>query len=126
MLEINGPHEPIISRNHDLNLFIDEDIEITGEATLSRGNVQNSQMKIQWCYSPQGACNGTLSESNVDVDWDGLTYTFNINASELNLFDGKWNLTYFLQDEYFNEFSEYIYYLIRRSNRPCCSSNCTR
>ncbi len=95
-----GPHEPIISRNHDLNLFIDEDIEITGEATLSRGNVQNSQMKIQWCYSPQGACNGTLSESNVDVDWDGLTYTFNINASDLNLFDGKWNLTYFLQDEY--------------------------
>ena len=96
----NGPHEPIISRNHDLNIFIDEDIEISGEATLSRGNVQNSQMKIQWCYSPQGACNGTLSESNVDVDWDGLTYTFNINASELNLFDGKWNLTYFLQDEY--------------------------
>ena len=55
-----------------MNIFIDEDIEISGEATLSRGNVQNSQMKIQWCYSPQGACNGTLSESNVDVDWDGL------------------------------------------------------
>ena len=98
-----GPHAPVISPKHDANIYLDENVELQGNAFLSTGILEQSKIKMSWCYSPQGACTNQTYESDMSVSWDESSYSFTLNATNLGLFDGKWKIVYYLQDEFLRE-----------------------
>ena len=98
-----GPHEPILSPHHELQMFLDENLQLTGQGILSEGTIANTVIKVEWCYSPQGACTDETGVSEIVPEWAGSNYTFSLNATEFELSDGVWNFTYHLQDEFLRE-----------------------
>ncbi len=96
----DGPHKPIVSPHHELQLFLDENLELTGQGIISEGTITNTKIKLEWCYSPQGACTGDIETSEIVPQWTASNYTFTLNATELGLYDGVWNFTYYMQDEF--------------------------
>lgn len=98
-----GPHNPVISPKHESNIYLDENVELHGNVYLSTGILEQSKIKISWCHSPQGACTNQTYTSDMTVSWDEESYSFTLNATELDLFDGRWNIVYYLQDEFLRD-----------------------
>ena len=95
-----GPHNPVISPNHDTNIIIDGEYVLSSEAVLADSNANDSKLIFNWCLAPNGACDGTIYDAEANVSWDDDIATFSINASDLGLDDGVWKFTYYLQDTF--------------------------
>ena len=103
-----GPHNPIISPNHGATILVDEPVQISANAVFSdiiptdttNNQLNESKIIMNWCYAPNGACDGDTHSSVADVVWDYDVVSFSINASDLGLSDGIWSLEYSLQDPY--------------------------
>ena len=93
-----GPHDPVISPLHSLSFMLDEPIVLSAKAILSDSNASEGSILLNWCNSPNGACDGDVSSTNLDVIWQGNVATFTINATELGLTDGVWSFNYSYQD----------------------------
>ena len=120
----SGPHNPVISPLHDEIIMLDEPVQITAKATLSDSVPSNGSIILNWCSSPNGACDGETHSANVDVDWDENIATFTLDAVELELEDGIWSFTYIFQDAYLKESPhvEIIVYVDR--NEPTSAMIC--
>ena len=93
-----GPHNPVATPLHSDTIMLEETVEISAEATLSDSEAQDGNFILSWCSSPNGACDGETYSQRVDANWSDDIAKFNINASELELFDGVWTFTYYFQD----------------------------
>ena len=96
-----GPHNPVISSNHELSIVADGPEEISVRAILADSTINESKLILTWCHAPNGACDGQSNNSEANVSWgdDGVGM-FTINSSELGLYDGAWKFTYHLQDAF--------------------------
>ena len=95
-----GPHNPVISPNHETNIIIDGDYILSSRAILADSQAIDSKLILNWCLAPNGACDGTIYDLEANVSWENDIATFSINADELGLDDGVWKFTYYLQDAY--------------------------
>ena len=95
-----GPHNPVISPNHDTNIIIDGEYVLSSQAVLADSQVNDSKLIFNWCLAPNGACDGTIYDAEANVLWNDNIATFTINASDLGLDDGVWKFTYYLQDTF--------------------------
>ena len=95
-----GPHNPVISPNHETNIIVDGDYVLSSQAVLADSQAADSKLILNWCLAPNGACDGTIYDAEANVSWEDDIGTFTINASELGLEDGIWKFTYFLQDSF--------------------------
>lgn len=100
----DGPHDPILSPKHDSSIVLDEPVMISTLGLLADGVLSDSNIILSWCHAPNGACDGELFSANVNATWDiqnGENIgSFLIDAGELELYDGTWELTYVLQDSF--------------------------
>ena len=95
-----GPHNPVISPNHDTNIIIDGEYVLSSEAVLADSHANDSKLIFNWCLAPNGACDGAIHNAEANVSWDDDVATFTINASDFGLDDGVWKFTYHLQDTF--------------------------
>ena len=86
-----GPHNPVISPNHDTNIIIDGEYVLSSQAVLADSQVNDSKLIFNWCLAPNGACDGTIYDAEANVLWNDNIATFTINASDLGLDDGVGN-----------------------------------
>lgn len=93
-----GPHNPVISPNHETNIIIDGEYILSSRAILADSQAIDSKLILNWCLAPNGACDGTIYDLDANVSWENDIGTFTINADELGLDDGVWKFTYYLQD----------------------------
>ena len=93
-----GPHNPVISPNHETSLVIDGPEQISARAILADSESNESKLILTWCHAPHGACDGASHSSEINVTWEGGVGTFTIDATELGLYDGVWMFSYVLQD----------------------------
>lgn len=100
----DGPHDPILSPKHDSSIVLDEPVMISTLGLLANGILSDSNIILSWCHAPNGACDGELLSADVNASWslqDGEHIgSFIIDAEELGLYDGTWELTYVLQDSF--------------------------
>ena len=99
-----GPHNPLLQPLHDEIIVVDEPVLLTTQGILSDKSIEDSKIFLSCCYAPNGACDGDLYTSEVNVTW-GVSQqsdvgSFIIDATDLELHDGKWQFSYFLQDRY--------------------------
>ena len=96
-----GPHPPILYPSHDSIVMID------GQATLSAdvmhsNPVNESNLLVSWCYSPNGACEGDVFNKQIGVMHNELStnheVSFSIDVDNYSLHDGKWKFEYQLQN----------------------------
>lgn len=99
-----GPHNPILSPMHDSSIVVDEPVQISTLGLLADGELSESNMIISWCHAPNGACDGELFSEGVNTTWSynngDHIGSFLIDADDLGLYDGTWEVSYVLQDEY--------------------------
>lgn len=99
-----GPHAPILSQMHDLSVIVDEPVQLSAKAIVADSNISDSRVIMNWCHAPNGACEGETHTSEIDVTWESelenSVGSFLIDATELELFDGLWKFSYFLQDNF--------------------------
>ena len=99
-----GPHNPLIQRLHEPTIIVDEPKLLTTQAFLPGHSIDDSKIFLSWCHAPNGACDGDLHSSEVNVSWDlsqqSNIGSFTIDATELELYDGAWQFSYVLQDMY--------------------------
>ena len=93
-----GPHNPVLSPVHDQSVIVDEPVLISTHGILAQGDLDATQLLLEWCSAPQGACDGDLINQEINVTWDGNEGTFPIDAETLNLSDGSYLFTYYLRD----------------------------
>ena len=93
-----GPHNPVISPNHDSIIMLDEPVEISATATLSDSIPSGGNIIMNWCSSPNGACDGESFSEIMQVDWNENIASFTLNATDMGLDDGVWSFTYSYQD----------------------------
>jgi hypothetical protein len=93
-----GPHNPVLSPVHDQSIIVDEPVLLSTHGILAHGDLEDTQLLLEWCSAPQGACDGELSNQEINVTWDGNEGTFPIDAESLNLSDGSYLITYYLRD----------------------------
>ena len=93
-----GPHNPVISPLHDRFIILDEPVEIDARAILSDSDVSDGNVILNWCSSPNGACDGETFSAIIDVEWNANIASFTLNATHLDLKDGIWSFTYSYQD----------------------------
>ena len=98
-----GPHNPVISPNHDSTIMLDGPVEISAVATLSDSMPTEGSIIMNWCSSPNGACDGESFSEIVQVDWNENTASFILNATDMDLGDGVWSFTYSYQDVFLRE-----------------------
>ena len=98
-----GPHNPVISPNHDSTIMLDEPVEISAVATLSDSMPDEGSIIMNWCSSPNGACDGESFSEIVQVDWNENIASFTLNATDMDLDDGVWSFTYSYQDVFLRE-----------------------
>jgi len=101
-----GPHSPVISHNHDSSIIVDGEYVISSRAILADSQTSDSKLILNWCLAPNGACDGTLFDSEVNASWENDIGTFSINVSSLGLDDGVWKFTYHLQDVFLRTSAE--------------------
>ena len=95
-----GPHNPVISPNHETNIIIDGEYTLSSRAVLADSQANDSKLILNWCLAPNGACDGTIHDAEANVSWDDGIGTFTIDANDLGLDDGVWKFTYYLQDTF--------------------------
>lgn len=95
-----GPHSPVLSPQHDATVIVDEPVLLSAHGILADSNNSDSKLFLTWCLAPHGACEGESYTSEVNTTWNGNLGVFTLDASELNLSDGIWEFTYYLQDLY--------------------------
>lgn len=95
-----GPHNPVISPNHETNIIIDGEYSLSSRAVLADSQANDSKLILNWCLAPNGACDGTIHDAEANVSWDDDIGTFTIDANDLGLDDGVWKFTYYLQDTF--------------------------
>ena len=95
-----GPHNPVISPNHETNIIIDGEYTLSSRAVLADSQANDSKLILNWCLAPNGACDGTIYDAEANVSWNDDIGTFTINANDLGLDDGVWKFTYYLQDTF--------------------------
>ena len=93
-----GPHNPVISPNHDSTIMLDSPVEISATATLSDSLPSDGNIIMNWCSSPNGACDGESFSEIMQVDWNENIASFTLNATDMDLDDGVWSFTYSYQD----------------------------
>ena len=93
-----GPHNPVLSPVHDQSIIVDEPVLLSTHGILAQGDLDDTQLLLEWCSAPQGACDGDLMNQEINVTWDGDEGTFPIDADSLNLSDGSYLFTYHLRD----------------------------
>ena len=93
-----GPHNPVISPNHESTIMLDGPVEISATATLSDSMPNDGSIIMNWCSSPNGACDGESFSEIVQVDWNENIASFTLNATDMDLDDGVWSFTYSYQD----------------------------
>ncbi len=98
-----GPHNPVISPNHDNTIMLDGPIEISATATLSDSIPSEGSIIMNWCSSPNGACDGDSFSDIIQVDWNENLASFTLNATDMDLEDGVWSFNYSYQDVYLRE-----------------------
>ena len=98
-----GPHNPVISPNHESTIMLDGPVEIYATATLSESMPEEGSIIMNWCSSPNGACDGESFSEIVQVDWNGNIASFTLNATDMDLGDGVWTFTYSYQDVFLRE-----------------------
>lgn len=98
-----GPHNPVISPNHESTIMLDGPVEIYATATLSDSMPEEGSIIMNWCSSPNGACDGESFSEIVQVDWNGNIASFTLNATDMDLGDGVWTFTYSYQDVFLRE-----------------------
>ena len=98
-----GPHNPVISPNHDSTIMLDEPVEISATATLSDSIPSDGSIIMNWCSSPNGACDGESFSEIMQVDWNENIASFTLNATDMDLDDGVWTFTYSYQDIFLRE-----------------------
>ena len=100
----DGPHDPILSPKHDSSIVLDEPVLISTLGLLADGHIDESKIILSWCHAPNGACDGELLTEEINVTWslqNGENIgSFLIDANELGLYDGTWELTYVMQDRF--------------------------
>ena len=98
-----GPHNPVISPNHESTIMLDGPVEISATATISDSMPNEGSIIMNWCSSPNGACDGESFSEIVQVDWNENIGSFTLNATDMDLDDGVWSFTYHYQDVYLRE-----------------------
>lgn len=98
-----GPHNPVISPNHDSTIMLDSPVEISATATLSESIPADGNIIMSWCSSPNGACDGESFSEIMQVVWNENIASFTLNATDMDLDDGVWSFTYFYQDKFLRE-----------------------
>jgi hypothetical protein len=93
-----GPHNPIVSPEHEMVVVIDEPVVISSHAFLADGDLNETMLEVNWCSAPQGACYGELFSDSVNLSWTDEVMTFTIDADSFNLSDGNWEFNYSLID----------------------------
>ena len=93
-----GPHSPILSPVHDQSIIVDEPVLIATHGIIAHGSLEDTQLLLEWCSAPQGACDGDLFYQEINVTWDDDEGTFPVDSNELNLSDGSYLFTYYLRD----------------------------
>ncbi|MCS5526184.1 MAG: PKD domain-containing protein, partial [Candidatus Poseidoniaceae archaeon] len=82
---------------------VDEPVLLSTHGILAHGDLDDTQLLLEWCSAPQGACDGELINQEINVTWDGNEGTFPIDAEALNLSDGSYIFTYYLRDTVLRE-----------------------
>ena len=100
-----GPHNPVISPNHDSTIMLDSPVEISATATLSDSIPSDGNIIMNWCSSPNGACDGESFSEIMQVDWNENIASFTLNATDMGLDDGVWSFTYSYQDTFLKAIS---------------------
>jgi len=98
-----GPHNPVISPIHDSTIMLDEPVEISAIATLSDSIPSDGSIIMNWCSSPNGACDGESFSEIVQVEWNDNKASFTLNATSMDLDDGVWSFSYSYQDVFLRE-----------------------
>ena len=98
-----GSHNPVISPLHESTIFLDGPVEIYARVILSDSNVSEGNLILDWCSSPNGACDGETFSEIIGVSWEQNIASFTLNASEMDLNDGVWSFSYSFQDVYLKE-----------------------
>ena len=99
----SGPHNPVISPNHDSTIMLDGPVEISATATLSDSIPSEGNIILNWCSSPNGACDGESFSEIIQVDWNENLASFTLNGTDMDLDDGVWSFTYSYQDIFLRE-----------------------
>ena len=98
-----GPHDPVISPIHESTIMLDEPVEISALATVSDSTPSDGSITLNWCSSPNGACDGESFSETMQVEWDESIASFTLNATSMDLDDGVWTFTYSYQDLFLKE-----------------------
>ena len=98
-----GPHNPVISPNHDSTIMLDSPVEISATATLSDSLPSDGNIIMNWCSSPNGACDGESFSEIMQIEWNENIASFTLNATDMGLDDGVWSFTYSYQDTYLRQ-----------------------
>ena len=98
-----GPHNPVISPNHESTIMLDGPVEISAIAILSDSTPAEGTIIMNWCNSPNGACDGESFSEIMQVDWNENIASFTLNATDMDLDDGVWSFTYSYQDVFLRE-----------------------
>ena len=101
-----GPHNPVISPIHDSTIMLDEPLEISAITTLSDSIPSDGSIIMNWCSSPNGACDGESFTEIMHVEWNENKASFTLNATNMDLDDGVWSFTYSYQDVFLRESPE--------------------
>ena len=98
-----GPHNPVISPNHDSTIMLDSPVEISATATLSDSLPSDGNIIMNWCSSPNGACDGESFSEIMQIEWNENIASFTLNATDMGLDDGVWSFTYSYQDTFLRQ-----------------------
>ena len=98
-----GSHNPVLSPLHESTIILDGPVEIYATVILSDSNVSEGNLILDWCSSPNGACDGETFSEIIEVSWEQNIASFTLNASEMDLYDGVWSFSYSFQDVFLKE-----------------------
>lgn len=98
-----GPHNPVISPNHDSTIMLDSPVEISATAILSDSLPSDGNIIMNWCSSPNGACDGESFSEIMQIEWNENIASFTLNATDMGLDDGVWSFTYSYQDTFLRQ-----------------------
>jgi hypothetical protein len=95
-----GPHNPVLSLETDSLVVVDEPVLLSARGILADSNFSQTKLFVEWCHAPLGACEGESGSGEVNISWNEDLGEFTLDATALNLSDGIWEFTYYLQDLY--------------------------
>ncbi|MDP6869790.1 MAG: hypothetical protein QGI21_03340 [Candidatus Poseidoniaceae archaeon] len=93
-----GPHNPVLLPEHESEFVIDESIIISTSGYVADGNLIDSKLIVSTCHAPNGACDSAISNFELNISWDGNLGSLQLNATSMEMYDGRWMLSYHLRD----------------------------